>query len=95
LPRQQPEYEPNHRHLDERLAGLHLPLVVSAQAPIPTEPPESPLHDPPLRQDLEALGLLVLRRARESLEQDVLAPAVSGGGLDTSAQRSRKVGRES
>jgi enoyl-CoA hydratase/carnithine racemase len=24
LPRQPPEYEPNHRHLDERLAGLHL-----------------------------------------------------------------------
>ena len=34
--RQPPEYEPNHRHLDERLACLHLPLVVSAQAPIPT-----------------------------------------------------------
>jgi DNA-binding MarR family transcriptional regulator len=40
-------------------------------------------------------AVAVLRRARESLEQDVLAPAVSGGGLDTSAQRSRKVGRES
>ena len=36
MPRQPPEYEPNHRHLDERLACLHLPLVVSAQAPIPT-----------------------------------------------------------
>jgi hypothetical protein len=36
LPRQPPEYEADHRHLDERLTGLHLPLVVSAQAPIPT-----------------------------------------------------------
>jgi hypothetical protein len=36
LPRQPPEYEADPRHLDERLTGLHLPLVVSAQAPIPT-----------------------------------------------------------
>jgi hypothetical protein len=38
---------------------LHLPLVILGEAPVPTEPPESPLHDPPLRQDLENLGLLV------------------------------------
>ena len=43
----------------ERLAGLHLPLVILGEALIPMEPPESPLHDPLLRQDLEALGLLV------------------------------------
>ena len=36
MPRQPPEYEADHRHLNERLTGLHLPLVVSAQAPIPT-----------------------------------------------------------
>ena len=40
-------------------------------------------------------AVTVLRRARESLERDVLSPAVSGGGSDTSALRPRKVGRES
>ena len=40
-------------------------------------------------------AVTVLRRARESLERDVLSPAVSGGGPDTSALRPRKVGRAS
>ena len=40
-------------------------------------------------------AVTVLRRARESLERDVLSSAVSGGGPDTSALRPRKVGRAS
>jgi len=41
------------------------------------------------------MAVTVLRRARESLERGVLSPAASGGGSDTSALRSRKVGRQS
>ena|SRR5918995_2420883 len=40
-------------------------------------------------------AITVLRRARESLERDVLSPAASGGDPDTSALRPRKGGRQS
>ncbi len=38
------------------------------------EPPESPLHDPLLRQDLEALGLLVALDDLELSPSLLLAP---------------------
>ena len=39
------EYEPDHSPFEECLSGLHLPLVVLGEAPIPAQPPESPLYE--------------------------------------------------
>ena len=60
-PRQPPQHQADHGHLDERLAALHLPLVVLAQTAVTYQPRKSSLHYPPLRQNLETLGLLSFR----------------------------------
>ena len=57
LPLQPPQYQADHRHLDEGLAALHLPLVVLAQTAVSYKPPERPLHDPSMGQDNEAFGI--------------------------------------
>jgi hypothetical protein len=39
---------------------MHLPLVVPGEAQgFPAQLSECPLHDPPLRHDLESIGLLI------------------------------------
>src|SRR3954464_14858869 len=55
------EHQLSHSDVDHRLTRLRLPLVVLAQPPIPAQPGERPLHDPPPLHHLERLALLLLR----------------------------------
>src|SRR4051794_36805387 len=55
LVRQASEHQPDHADLHLRLAGPHVPLVVPAVDPAPTQPRERPLHRPADRQRLERL----------------------------------------
>src|SRR4051794_25589710 len=54
------EHQMSHRDVDPGLARLLRPLVILAQAPVPTQPGERPLHDPTPLQDLELLRLLLV-----------------------------------
>src|SRR5215217_2223900 len=60
-PRQPPQHQADHGHLDERLAALHLPLVVLAQTAVTYQPRKSSLHYPPLRQNIEAKQSIMTR----------------------------------
>src|SRR5437870_1043380 len=46
----------DHRNTDPGLTNYHRPLIVFAQAAVPTEPRKGPLNDPPLRHYNEPLG---------------------------------------
>src|SRR5262245_15059869 len=48
----------NHCYLNHSLTRLRPPLVVLAQPAIPPQPPERPLHHPPLGDHLEPLLLV-------------------------------------
>jgi len=45
---------PNHRHLDQRFACLHLALLVFAHPTVPRKPGEGPFYDPPVRLNSES-----------------------------------------
>src|SRR4051812_3770969 len=48
----------NHCHPNHGFTRLRIPLVILAEATIPTQPAEGPLHHPTLRHDLEPLLLV-------------------------------------
>ena len=50
------EQQTHHRHLDQRFAGLHLPLVVFAHSSIARYPAECSLYYPPFGHDAEPTG---------------------------------------
>lgn len=55
-----PDHQPDHRHLNERLARLYLPFVVLSKTPIPAQPPERPLHDPSFSRTSKLLASVAL-----------------------------------
>lgn len=55
-PAQAGEQQPNHCHLDQRFARLHLPLIILAHSSIARDPTEGTLHHPSTRYDAEASG---------------------------------------
>src|SRR6266704_3584385 len=56
MPRQTSDQQPDHRHLDERFAGLDLSLVVLAHSPVARNPTECAFHDPTARHPTSATG---------------------------------------
>jgi hypothetical protein len=48
----------DHRHTDHGFARLGQILVIFGESAVAAEPPKCPLHNPPLRQQEEALGPL-------------------------------------
>ncbi len=49
------KHEANHGEIDHRLAGGGLPFVIATESAIPTQPTESPLHDPASGQSFEGV----------------------------------------
>jgi hypothetical protein len=54
LPFHSREQQPNHRHLDQRFAGLDLPLIILAHSPLARDPTQCAFHYPSPGQDAEA-----------------------------------------
>jgi hypothetical protein len=54
LASQAQDEQPNHRHLDQRFAGLDLALVVAASPSVARKPTKRALHDPALRVNSES-----------------------------------------
>ena len=52
-----PKHQVDHHRPDRRLLALRQLLVVFAQPTVATKPGKRPLHDPTMRDDLEALRL--------------------------------------
>src|ERR1051325_8209803 len=52
------DHETNHTNPDHRLAMIHADLIVAAKPSRLKEPTKGSFYDPPLGQNLEALGLV-------------------------------------
>src|SRR5579885_3012172 len=57
-PSEAADHQTDHGDADKRLARVRAELVVFGESTLKREPPERPLHDPSLREDLEPFHVI-------------------------------------